>query len=74
MTAARPTVTNHSTVADVYAGDIAPTTGAAPPGGSVHIFKIQAEAGPGTFARIANVLGIANVKRSWISTAIDSME
>jgi (p)ppGpp synthase/HD superfamily hydrolase len=45
--------------ADVYADDISsPATTATD--NSVHVFTIEADAEPGTFARIANVLNIAN--------------
>lgn len=45
--------------ANVYAGDTS-TPGAVISNGTVHVFTIAADAEPGTFARIANVLTIAN--------------
>jgi hypothetical protein len=45
--------------ADVYAGDTA-SPGEPASDGAVHVFTIEADAEPGTFARIANVLNIAN--------------
>ncbi len=53
-----------SPTADVYAGDTSsPNTGDGS-GGSIVIFTIEADAQPGTFARIANVLNIANTTPS----------
>jgi hypothetical protein len=52
--------TSNTTTADVYAGDVASHT---PLDGSAKarfLFLIEADAEPGTFARIANVLNIAN--------------
>jgi hypothetical protein len=49
-----------SPTADVYAADLSsPATGDATEG-AIHCFTIEADAEPGTFARIANVLNIAN--------------
>jgi hypothetical protein len=48
-----------SPTADVYAGDTSsPSTAAS--GGATVFFNIEADAEPGTFARIANVLNISN--------------
>jgi hypothetical protein len=75
-TADHPSAVKHATdsdspmIADVYAGDIASAIDA--PRRTVHLFKIEAEAGPGTFARIANVLGIANVAPSRVNLTLDN--
>jgi hypothetical protein len=53
------TSSDHSPTADVYAGDTT-SLGRAGSNGVVHVFTIEADAEPGTFARIANVLSIAN--------------
>lgn len=50
---------DNASTADVYAGDTI-TPGTPSSDRSVHIFTIRADAEPGTFARIANVLNIAN--------------
>jgi hypothetical protein len=53
-------VTEKSPAADVYAGDTAsPSVGEASDC-AIHCFNIEADAEPVTFARIANVLNIAN--------------
>jgi hypothetical protein len=54
------THTDPSSTADVYAGDIAvhPRLDGSVEGG--YCFHIEADAEPGTFARIANMLNIAN--------------
>src|SRR5258708_6699211 len=53
-----------SPTADVYAWETSsPNTGDAS-GGAFVIFTIEADAQPGTFARIANVLNIANTAPS----------
>jgi hypothetical protein len=46
---------------DVYAGDTSLSGAAATPGGELHFFDIEADSEPGTFARIVNVLNIANI-------------
>jgi hypothetical protein len=77
-TADHPSAVEHATdsdnltIADVYAGDIAPTGAVGGPRSAVHLFKIEAEAGPGTFARVANVLGIANVAPSRVILNLDN--
>lgn len=47
--------------ADVYAGDMSSPNAVDPRNRGDHVFNIEADAEPGTFARIANVLNIANV-------------
>jgi hypothetical protein len=47
--------------ADVYAGDTASPSVVGAADCAIHFFNIEAESEPGTFARIANVLNIANV-------------
>jgi aspartokinase len=47
--------------ADVYAGDTSSPSVVGASDRAMHFFKIEAESEPGTFARIANVLNIANV-------------
>jgi hypothetical protein len=53
--------------ADVYAGDTASPRVVDAPGGAIHVFDIEADSEPGTFARIANVLNIANVAPNRVS-------
>jgi len=50
-----------SSHADVYAGDTVSPREVGAPDGAIHVFNIEADAEPGSFARIANVLSIANV-------------
>jgi hypothetical protein len=50
-----------TTTADVYAGDIASHTPLVRWAVDRYLFQIEAEAEPGTFARIANLLNIANI-------------
>jgi hypothetical protein len=47
--------------ADVYSGDTSLAGAAETPGGELHFFDIEADSEPGTFARITNVLNIANI-------------
>jgi|ERR1700722_91127 len=47
--------------ADVYAGDTSSPRTADTVNGGIRVFNIRADAEPGTFARIANVLTIANI-------------
>jgi aspartokinase len=55
-------IADKSPTADVYAGDTASLIiSADAPAAAIHFFKIEADAEPGTFARIANVMNIANV-------------
>jgi hypothetical protein len=56
-----------SPAADVYAGDTASPNAVDPSERAVHIFNIEADPEPGTFARIANVLNIANVAPNRVS-------
>jgi hypothetical protein len=49
-----------SPTADVYAGDTLAPGSALPSSCVLHFFDIEADAEPGTFARVANVLNIAN--------------
>jgi hypothetical protein len=49
-----------SPAADVYAGDTASPTVVDASDRAIHFFNIEADSEPGTFARIANVLNIAN--------------
>jgi hypothetical protein len=67
----RATDAGDAPIADVYTGDIAPTSGIDAPRIAPYVFTIEAEAGPGTFARIANVLGIANVAPSRVVLELD---
>jgi hypothetical protein len=53
-----------SPTADVYAGDTSSPTTADPREGAICFFNIEADSEPGTFARVANVLNIANVAPS----------
>jgi hypothetical protein len=53
-----------SPTADVYAADTSLPTAPEASGGSIVFFKIEADAQPGTFARIANMLNIANTAPS----------
>jgi hypothetical protein len=46
---------------DVYAGDTSLAGAAKTSGGELQFFDIEADSEPGTFARIANVLNIANI-------------
>ena len=55
------TVSDHASIADVYSGDVSSTDVADRSNGAVHIFKIEAEAQPGAFGRIANIFNIANL-------------
>jgi len=50
-----------SSHADVYAGDTSAPRVVDAPDGTIHVFNIEADSEPGTLARIANVLNIANV-------------
>jgi hypothetical protein len=50
-----------SPTADVYAGDTSSLDAVEASNGSIHFFEIEADSEPGTFARIANVLNIANI-------------
>ena len=54
-----PEPPNESPTADVYAADLASPNTAAPDG-SICVIDILADAEPGAFARIANVLNIAH--------------
>jgi hypothetical protein len=47
--------------ADVYAGDTSSPNPADTANRGIHFFNIEADAEPGTFARIVNVLNIANI-------------
>lgn len=49
---------------DVYAGDMSSPSSDDTMNRGIHCFTIEADAEPGTFARIANVLNIANVAPS----------
>jgi hypothetical protein len=53
--------TEKSPTADVYAGDTSSLNAADASNGSIYFFDIEADTEPGTFARIANVLNIANI-------------
>jgi (p)ppGpp synthase/HD superfamily hydrolase len=53
--------------ADVYAGDTASPGVVGASDRAIHFFNIEAESEPGTFARIANVLNIANVSPSHVT-------
>lgn len=50
-----------SPIADVYAGDTSSPNISEATDDAVSIFNVVADSEPGTFARIANVLNIANV-------------
>ena len=50
-----------SPTADVYAGDTSSPATADARDGAICFFNIEADSEPGTFARVANVLNIANV-------------
>src|SRR5882672_1303895 len=52
---------DQSPTADVYSGDIPQPSPVDSTGGAIHFFNVLADSEPGTFARIANVLNIANV-------------
>ena len=54
-------VTEDPPTADVYAGDTSSPRTTDTANGGIHVFNIRADAEPGTFARIANVLTIANI-------------
>jgi len=47
--------------ADAYAGDTASPGAVDASEGAIHFFNIEADSEPGTFARIVNVLNLANV-------------
>src|ERR1700722_18017867 len=55
------TASESSPTADVYAGDTSRLSSADTANPGIHRFTIEADAEPGTFARIANVLNIANI-------------
>jgi len=55
------TASESAPTADVYAGDTSRLNSADTANRRVHCFTIEADAEPGTFARIANVLNIANI-------------
>jgi hypothetical protein len=57
-------ISEKSPTADVYAGDTSSPNGGDGSGGAFVSFTIEADAQPGTFARIANVLNIANTTPS----------
>lgn len=50
-----------SPTADVYAGDTSSPHAADESDVGIYFFAIEADSEPGTFARIANVLNIANI-------------
>jgi hypothetical protein len=56
-----------SPAADVYAGDTASPNAVDASERAIHIFNIEADPEPGTFARIANILIIANVAPNRVS-------
>src|SRR6202040_3686311 len=55
------TASESSPTADVYAGDTSRLSSADSANRGIHRFTIEADAEPGTFARIANVLNVANI-------------
>src|SRR5579859_2997623 len=59
--------TDKSPTADVYAGDLSSSATVDATDGAIHCFTIEADAEPGTFARIANVLNIANIAPGRVS-------
>jgi hypothetical protein len=60
-----------SPAADVYAGDTASPNAVDASERAIHIFNIEADPEPGTFARIANTLIIANVAPNRVSLELN---
>jgi hypothetical protein len=60
-----------SPAADVYAGDTASPGAVDPSERTIYLFNIEADSEPGTFARIANVLNIANVAPNRVSLELN---
>jgi hypothetical protein len=55
------TASQSSPTADVYADDTSSPSTVDPANRGIHCFTVEADAEPGTFGRIANVLNIANI-------------
>ena len=66
--------TEKSPTADVYAGDTDSTTAHDETDGAMCFFDIEADSEPGTFARIAGVLNIANVAPSRVTLDVEKDE
>jgi hypothetical protein len=62
---------NPPSLADVYAGDVASTSAADARDTAIYVFQIEADAEPGTFARIANVFNFANAPPNHVHLELD---
>jgi hypothetical protein len=58
---------DHSVAAAAYAGDTTALLAASAAGSSVFVFRIEADAEPNTFARVAGVFNIANTAPQRVS-------
>jgi hypothetical protein len=65
------TISDNASVAHVYAGDVASTVTSDARDTAIYVFQIEADAEPGTFARIANVFNFANVPPNHVHLELD---